>query len=167
MRLRFVLGHAMSLALLLGVPALAMAHTDLIDSSPADGAQLDEPPTEVVLTFESEIGDESSFTVADADGSEVGSGELDLDVAERNVLRGEVSITEDGTYAVAYMIIGEDGDPIEGEVTFTVGEVDAGAPPPPDTALPAPGSPLNASVLGVGLLLVSGGLALRTRLARG
>lgn len=166
MRLRFVLGLATSLALLLGVPALAAAHTDLIDSSPADGAQLDEPPTEVVLTFEGEVNDESSFTVTDVDGNQVGSGELDLDVADRNVLRGDVSITEEGTYAVAYTIVGEDGDPIEGEVTFTVGEVDAGGATPPDTALPAPGVRLNASVLGVGLLLVAGGLALRTRLAR-
>lgn len=165
MRYRFVLGFAVALTLMLSLPALAVAHTDLIDSSPADGAQLDEPPTEVVLTFEGEVSDDSSFTVTDADGDQVGSGELDLDVADRNVLRGEVSITEDGTYTVAYTIVGEDGDPIEGEVTFTVGEVGAGATPP-DTAVPAPGVGLNAPMLGLGLLLIAGGLALRTRLAR-
>lgn len=164
MRLRFVLGVAMSLSLLLGLPALAAAHTDLTESSPADGAQLDVPPTEVVLTFESEISDDSSFTVTDADGKEVGSGELDLEAADRNVLHGEVSITEDGMYTVAYTIVGDDGDPIEGEVTFTVGEAGAGATPP-DTAVPAPGLGLNALLLGLGLLLVAAGLAPRARIA--
>ena len=166
MRNRFSLGVALALTLLLTLPALAAAHTDLAESSPPDGAQLDEPPAEVVLTFESEIGDDSAFTVADADGNEVGSGELDLDAADRNVLRGDVSITEDGTYAVHYTIVGEDGDPIEGEVAFTVGKAGAGATPP-DTAVPAHGVDLNASMFGLVLLLFAGGLALRIRLARG
>ena len=165
MRFRFVLSVAVALSLMLGLPALAAAHTDLIESSPADGAQLDEPPTEVVLTFEDEVSEDSSFTVTDADGNEVGSGALDLDVADRNVLRGEVTITDDGTYTVAYTIVGEDGDPIEGEASFTVGEGDPGAAPP-DTAVAAPAAGLNASLLGLGLLFSAVALALRTRRSR-
>lgn len=165
MRFRFVLSIAVAISLMLGLPALAAAHTDLINSSPADGAQLDEPPPEVVLTFEDEVSEDSSFTVTDADGNKVGSGGLDLDVADRNVLRGTLTITDDRTYTVTYTIVGEDGDPIEGEVSFTVGEVDPGTAPP-DTAVAAPAAGLNASLLGLGLLLSPVALALRTRRSR-
>lgn len=161
MRLRFLLGAIMALGLMLGLPLVALAHTDLTEASPSDGAQLEEPPTEVVLTFEAEIGEDSSFTVTDVDGTEVGTGGLDLDVAERNVLRGDVTITEDGTYTVAYSIIGEDGDPIEGQLSFGVGESAPGTTPPNTAMMPAAG--LNPAVLGVGLLAAAALVALRTR----
>ena len=164
MRFRFVLGAVVALGLTLGLPVAAVAHTDLAEASPADGAQLDEAPTEVVLTFEGEISEDSTFTVTSADGTEVGGGELDLDVAERNVLRGEVSITEDGTYTVAYSIVGEDGDRIEGEVTFAVGD-QSGGTTTPNTAM-APAAGLSPTLFGVGLLLVAGVLALRARVGR-
>ena len=164
MRFRFVLSAAAALGLTLGLPMAALAHTELTESSPADGAQLNEPPTEVVLTFEGEISEDSTFTVTDADGTEVGSGELDLDVADRNVLRGDVIITEDGTYTVAYSIVGEDGDPIEGEMSFTVGEASPGTTPP-NTAMVSPAG-LNPALLGVGLISAAGLLALRAHRSR-
>lgn len=163
MRLRIVLGAATALGLTLGLPLAALAHTDLVESSPSDGARLDEPPTEVVLTFEGEIGEDSAFTVTDTDGAEVGSGVLDLGVADRNVLRGDVSITEDGTYTIAYLIVGEDGDPIEGEVTFAVG---ATAPSAPDTAM-APAAAPSLALIGLGLMSAAVVLgAARTRRSR-
>lgn len=164
MRLRFLLGAVVALGLTLGLPMAALAHTELTESSPADGAQLDEPPTEVVLTFEGEISEDSTFTVTDADGTEVGSGELDLDVADRNVLRGDVTITEDGTYAVAYSIVGEDGDPIEGELSFAVGEAAPGTTAPNTAMMPAAG--LNPAPLGVGLIAAAAVLAFRARRSR-
>ena len=164
MRFRFVLGAVMVLGLTLGLPLAAFAHTDLIDASPPDGAQLDEPPTEVVLTFEAEIGEESAFTVTDADGTEVGNGELDLDVAERNVLRGDVTITEDGTYTVAYLIVGEDGDPIEDELSFAVGEATPGTIPPNTAMMPAAG--VNPAILGIVLVSAAAVLGVRARRSR-
>ena len=164
MRFRFVLSAAAALGLTIGTPIAAFAHTELTESSPADGAKLDAPPTEVVLKFEGEISEGSTFTVTDSDGSEVGSGELDLDVADRNVLRGEVTISEDGTYTVAYSIVGEDGDPIEGELSFVVGEAAPGTTPPNTAMVPPVG--LNPALLGVGLLSVAGLLALRAHRSR-
>lgn len=164
MRFRLVLSAAAALGLTIVLPMAAFAHTELTESSPADGARLDEPPTEVVLTFEDEIGEDSTFSVTDADGTEVGSGELDLDVADRNVLRGDVTISDDGTYTVAYSIVGEDGDPIEGELSFTVGEAAPGTTPP-NTAMVPPAGP-NPALLGVGLISAAGLLALRAHLSR-
>lgn len=165
MRFRFLLGAVMALGLMLAVPLSAQAHTDLTDASPADGEQLEEPPTEVVLTFEAEIGEASTFTVTDADGNEVGRGELDLDVADRNVLRGDVAISADGTYAIAYSIIGEDGDPIEGKLSFTVGD-NAPQVTSPNTAT-VPPAIINPTLFGVALVFAALVLAARARRSQG
>ncbi len=146
-------------AALLAIPPVASAHVELVSSSPEAGANLDAAPTEVSVTFDDELDpDHSSFTVTDADGTEVGSGEVDLTVADRNVLRGDVSISEPGVYTVSYAVAGVDGHEIEGTFSFgfnaedtipdsTGGEHDDG----PDTALPyAPPSPLPV----VGMLLI-------------
>ena len=153
-------------AALLAIPSAASAHAELVSSSPASGDNLDSAPTEVIVTFDDELDpDHSSFTVADADGNEVGSGEVDLTVADRNVLRGEVAIADPGVYTVTYVIAGLDGHEIEGTFSFgfntdetipepTGGEHDEG----PDTALPHPQpSPLPlAGALLIGLAAVLG-----------
>jgi copper resistance protein C len=131
-------------AALLAIPAVASAHVELVSSSPEAGDNLDSAPTEVNVTFDDELDpDHSSFTVTDAGGNEVGSGEVDLTVADRNVLRGEVTIADPGVYLVSFTVAGVDGHEIEGTFSFgfntdeaipepTGGEHDEG----PDTALP-------------------------------
>ncbi|HEX6474469.1 MAG TPA: copper resistance CopC family protein [Candidatus Limnocylindria bacterium] len=153
---------------LLAVPAVASAHVELASSSPEAGANVDTAPTEVTVTFDDELDpDHSSFTVTDADGNEVGSGEVDLTVADRNVLRGDVSISDPGVYTVSYTVAGVDGHEIEGTFSFgfntddTIpdsngGEHDEG----PDTALPyRQPSPLPM----VGMLLIGLAAALGVR----
>lgn len=148
---------------LLAIPAMASAHVELVSSSPQVGANLDTAPTEVTVTFDDELDpDHSTFTVTDAAGNEVGSGEVDLTVADRNVLRGGVNISDPGVYTVTYVVAGIDGHEIDGAFSFgfntqdtipepTAGEHEQG----PDTALPyQPPSPLPL----VGALLI--GLAL-------
>ena len=163
MRLRSFLPASLALALALGLPAATLAHTDLAESSPADGAQLDAPPSEVVLTFEGEVSAESAFTVTDATGATVGTGSLDLDVAERNVLRADVTATAAGTYTVAYAVVAEDGDTVEGEVTFTVGSPTPSAQP--DTAVP-PSSGSQTFVIGLAALAGALTLAMWRRRSR-
>jgi methionine-rich copper-binding protein CopC len=157
---------------LLALPAVASAHVELISSSPEAGANLDTAPTEVTVTFDDELDlDHSSFTVADSDGNEVGSGEVDLSVADRNLMRGDVTITDPGVYTVSYTVAGVDGHEIEGTFSFgfdtdeaipeaTGGEHDEG----PDTALPYGQSPLpviGALLVGAAALLGVRRLALR------
>lgn len=131
-------------AALLAVPAVTSAHVELISSSPEAGANLDAAPDEVTVTFDDELDpDHSTFTVTDADGNEVGSGEVDLTVADRNVMLGDVTISDPGIYTVSYTVAGVDGHEIDGTFSFgfntdetipdpTGGEHDEG----PDTALP-------------------------------
>ena len=160
-------------AALLAIPTVASAHVELVSSSPAAGDNLDSAPQEVSVTFDDELDpDHSSFTVTDADGNEVGSGEVDLTVADRNVLRGEVTIADPGVYKVSYVVAGVDGHEIEGTFSFgfntdatipeaTGGEHDEG----PDTALPhRQPSPLpwvGALLIGLAAVLGVRRLALR------
>ena len=152
---RYVAAAAAALALAVA-PAAVLAHTELTASDPADGSVLTEVPTEVVLTFSGEVAEDGSFTVTDADGAAVGEGSVDLDVAERNVLRGDVTISEPGTYTVAYSVAARDGHPTEGQLTFTYDP--EGAASTPDTAVPAPspaGSVAAGLVLGVAASLLA------------
>ncbi|HEX2194776.1 MAG TPA: copper resistance CopC family protein [Candidatus Limnocylindria bacterium] len=157
--------------LLAAVPMAAAAHAHLVSSSPEAGENLEEAPTEVTITFDDELEPEGSgFTVHDHDGAEVGSGEVDLQVAERNVLRGDVSISEPGVYTVEWTVIASDGDETSGSFAFgyatdeeipTDGNGDGHENP--DTAMAAPQSPARplATFAGVLLLAVAGALAVR------
>jgi methionine-rich copper-binding protein CopC len=134
--------------LILALAAPVAAHEELTGSDPAAGSTLAEAPTEVVLTFSGELAPESGFVVVDADGDDVGVGELDLEVAERNILRGSVTITADGTYTVRWTAVAVDEHPEEGSFTFSVGEGQA-----PNTALSSPGP---APLAGLALLMLAG-----------
>ena len=148
-----------SLALL---PTLALAHTELTASDPADGSTVSDAPDEVVLTFAAEVDEGASFTVFDPDGVEVGSGGLDLEVADRNVLRGNLEVATSGEYTVAWSVIGDDGHEVEGEVTFMYDPENK--PSTPDTALPVgTGSP--ATLIGTLLVVLAATIPVRRALA--
>ncbi|MGH2429155.1 MAG: copper resistance CopC family protein [Candidatus Limnocylindria bacterium] len=159
---------------LAAVPAGLLAHSALTGSTPEAGANLDDPPGEVIIAFAGELQpDGSGFTVTDADGADVGSGDLDLEVADRNELRGTVSITEPGVYTVSWSSVAADGHRESGDFSFGFR---AEVPPPategghgdnegPDTAVPAPGPPLGTAsgtvLLAAALCLAFRRLALR------
>lgn len=142
------LGALAAVGLLLTLAAPVAAHEELVASEPSAGANLEAPPTEVVLTFSGELAPESGFVVVDPTGEEVGTGELDLDVAERNILRGDVVIADDGTYTVSWTAVAADDHPEEGTYTFVVGAAEQ-----PNTALARPSPALPA---GLALLLLAG-----------
>ena len=137
---------------LLALPAIAVAHAELLASNPADGAALAAPPDEVELAFDGELDpDRSEFTVIGPSGSEIGSGEVDLGVAERNILRGEVAADGDGAYEVRWTAVSVDGHTEDGSLTFTVGAAQA-----PNTALPhaVPIWPLGVLLLAAAFMTV-------------
>jgi methionine-rich copper-binding protein CopC len=146
------LGALAAIALLLALAAPVAAHEELVASEPAAGATLETPPTEVVLTFSGELAPESGFVVLDPAGEEVGTGELDLDVAERNILRGDVVIADDGTYTVSWTAVAADEHPEEGTYTFVVGA----AAEQPNTALARPSPALPAGLALLMLAVVTG-----------
>jgi len=166
--MRVVLGAA----LLSGISVTAVAaHVELITSSPAAGANLPTAPTNVTITFDDELDpDLSSFTVADASSVEVGAGEVDLTVADRNVMTGPVTITKPGVYTVTYRVAGVDGHQLEGSFSFgyqalmTIPDPtsDEGA----DTAMREPGRRFGLVVLGALFLAASAFIVVRRAVGR-
>lgn len=161
---RLLAAPAASLVLA-AVPAVASAHVHLVSTSPEAGASLGDPPDKVTLTFDGELDPEASgFTVHGPDGAEVGSGEVDLDVADRNIVSGAVTITQPGVYRVDWSVLGTDGHEITGSFSFGYGtdaeipgdEGDGHGQDNPDTAMPADRAavPLTAPLTVAGLLLI-------------
>ena len=156
---------SLALAALPLVPAAVLAHAELVATTPEDGATVDAPPTEVRMTFDGELDPEaSSFVVTDADGAEVGRGEVDLEVAERNEMRGSVEIEGAGEYTVSWSAAAADGHPEEGAFTFTVRAAGGDTTGSPDTAVARPRPVGPTAILGLALLVVATRLA-RARLA--
>jgi methionine-rich copper-binding protein CopC len=159
---RTVVLPAIAALMLAASPGLATAHAELVSSQPPAGAILETAPAEIALTFSAELDAAASgFVVTDPDGTEVGEGTVDLDVAERNILRGAVVIAGDGLFEVRWTAVAVDGHVEHGSFTFNVG--DGGAP---DTALPgrSPTWPLGAIL--VALSLVTAARRLRRTIAR-
>lgn len=169
-------------AALLAIPALASAHAPLESSTPAAGAKLDTAPTSVTLTFtganDGELNpDGSSFTVTDADGTTVGTGKVDLTVANRNVMKADVTITEPGVYTVKWTSESADGATLTGQFSFgyktdeaipaaSGGEDEDGDHGTPDTAIgiASGSSPLDPLTLVGGVLLLCGGALVARRM---
>ena len=119
---------AVTLALLLLVPAAASAHATLDAATPERGARLDAAPEQVVLKFSEGV--EANFgavRVFDTEGREVQEGNT-FHPGDRN---REVAVRlkpglGDGGYTVTYRVVSADSHPISGGYVFVVG--DAAAP---------------------------------------
>ena len=161
--------------LLAALPAVATAHVHLVSTSPEAGANLEDAPDEVTLTFDGELDPAgSSFTVSDHHGEEVGSGEVDLAVADRNVLRGAANITEPGVYTVDWTVLGVDGHEILGSFSFGYatdqeipeGEGDDHGEESPDTAMATSRGASPLTVAGLLLVALAGAASLRRAVVR-
>ncbi len=167
-----LIGALLGAALLTGIGvSAAAAHVELITSSPAAGANLPTAPTAVTITFDDELDpDLSSFTVTDAGSVEVGAGEVDLTVADRNVMTGPVTITQPGVYTVTYLVAGVDVHELEGSFSFgyqaTTTIPDPIADEGPDTAMREPSRGSGVVLLGALVLTVSAVLLARRMVAR-
>jgi methionine-rich copper-binding protein CopC len=169
-------GNAIGSALVAGLLMAAWAstvgaHVELISSSPVAGANLSTIPTEVTITFDDELDPDSShFEVTDSASVQVGSGEVDLTVADRNVMTGPVTITAPGVCTVSYAVAGIGGHVLNG--TFSFGYQATSAIPGStggegaDTAMAPRGGPSVLLLLGWILLISSGVIAARRIRAR-
>lgn len=121
------------LALLLGAFAAvllgalpAAAHTELASSNPADGAQLDAVPDTITLTFGEDLqGPTAKVGVLIGDNNPI---QVDAPVSGPTVtidtksgpLADVVAKSSAGKWAIGYQVVGQDGHPIDGTLTFTV-----------------------------------------------
>src|SRR5690625_3524287 len=103
-------------ALLLGAGALgAAAHDTLLESNPTDGAELDQSPEQIVLTFDAHILDVSPALVLNGPGGEV-------EVSEPEVVGPELITAlpslKDGNYTVNWRGGSSDVGALLGPVAF-------------------------------------------------
>ncbi|MRG59333.1 copper resistance protein CopC [Agromyces sp. CFH 90414] len=137
-RLARLVGTALAAGVLLGfagAAAPALAHDELLGSTPEPGQVLETAPDEVLLTFSGDvIAVGSVIEVVDHHGEAVESGET-------TVLGPEVSAALptdlSGDYQVRWRVVSSDGHPIEGTIDFGVGSDATGvweSQPPHDGA---------------------------------
>ena len=123
---------------LLGTPS-ALAHTELQKSSPAAGASLAAPPSEVSLTFGEAVRlPANPIRVTGPDGAVLTVGQAT--VAGATVTAPVTATGPAGAYTLTWQVISDDGDTLRGTVRFTLtaaaGSIVAPASPPGST-LPA------------------------------
>ena len=143
--------------------APAVAHAELVDSTPANGERLDRAPREVVLRFTERVSVvEGAFRLLDADTGD----EVDLDEgqvpADGSTVRFPLPADlAEGSWLVTWRVVSADSHPIGGTFSFGVG---ADAPAAvTDTAGPS-GAPVAVTAArGLGyaaFAAVAGSLAL-------
>lgn len=120
-------GVALAAGVLPGTAAPASAHTMLVSTDPAQDAVLPTAPDRIRFTFNEAVAVvPNGVEVYDAEGVTVASSSTvsgpDLDVR----LEEEVG---KGTLAVVWRVVGEDGHPVSGSLSFSVGA-------PSDTVAP-------------------------------
>lgn len=143
----------------------ASAHAELLSTTPEDGAALEHPPTEVVLTFNEpvQLVDGGVRLFIGADEPVV----VDAQVSDTQVVAPFPADAEDGRYALSYRLVSADGHPISGAISFTIGDAGGSAPVPVADQQSPQATQLAVSVL-TGLqyvsLLVFAGLNLFDRI---
>jgi methionine-rich copper-binding protein CopC len=116
-------GLVLWLALVAGV-YIAAAHSEVVESNPADGASLDQPPEQVSLTFTEELDTSgSNLAVFDQNGQQVSYGGLDLnDLDHTRMVVSLPASLANGAYTVRWTAVSaDDGDATNGEIRFSVG----------------------------------------------
>lgn len=98
--------------------ANVFAHSHIEDSTPKNGEVITEPLKNITLNFETAIEPTSSFTLSDANGTEVSLPEVTIN--GNQLLTNVENELANGAYTIHWKIIGEDGHLLEGDIPFTV-----------------------------------------------
>lgn len=111
---------------MLGLPAsVASAHAVLDNSVPASGATLVESPPQIVLDFDEPVETSLGFIrLFGSDATRVPLPSIARDASDESIVRVDVPALDDDTYVVTYRVVSVDGHPVDGAITFQVGEGD-------------------------------------------
>lgn len=114
-----ILTLGVGVVLFLSTTPPALAHAELIASTPAVSSQLSILPTKIVLLFGedlSDLGGANAVIVTDPSGDEISNGQSK--VSGSSLTRELNSSTAVGTYHVDFRVLSEDGHPIAGQFDF-------------------------------------------------
>jgi copper transport protein len=136
---RLLLALIAAVAVVVMAPGSALAHNSLDGSSPANGAVLDAPPTQIVWTFANDVPlDTLTVTLTDPAGvrTEV-PGSAHGPSGPKEVVT-PLPVLSAGDVSVRWRLVGADGHPITDSISFTI---NVAAPAPTTTAPAAAGTP--------------------------
>ncbi|MFI0718540.1 copper resistance protein CopC [Streptomyces sp. NPDC021224] len=114
----------------------AAAHAYTVATTPANGARVAAPPTQVRVTFDEPVtlpAAQHPAGVVDAAGREVGSGPVRLTGGHRTLVIGLRAGLAKGTYIASWSVVSADTHPVGGSIEFGYGvpAQAAAAPPAP------------------------------------
>jgi methionine-rich copper-binding protein CopC len=152
------------LAFFIASPMNAYAHGDLVQAFPAPDSKVIAAPVEVSIEFDGKlqvIGNATVnlITVTDNQGQIISS---PTSVVEANRISTRLQLTDiTGLVSVHYRIVSEDGHPVEGDYSFTVGETPVAISALDEESAEAEAgiseeSGSNLLVNGIGLLILIG-----------
>ena len=116
----------LAVASLFAFPIAAFAHGAMVQATPAADSNVLTAPAEVSIEFDGKlqiIGNTNvnSIEVTDNQGQLISS---PTSVVEGNKISTKLQLTDiTGLVSVHYRIVSEDGHPVEGDYSFTVGEM--------------------------------------------
>jgi len=154
----------LAIASLFAFPTAAFAHGEMVQATPAADSKVLTAPQEVSIEFDGKlqtIGNAvvNLITVTDNQGQVISS---PTSVVEANKISTRLQLTDiTGLVSVHYRIVSEDGHPVEGDYSFTVGENPTLTSAQEEEAAEAEAgiseeSGSNLLVNGVGILLIIG-----------
>jgi copper resistance protein C len=141
--LRLAASSAVALLTVLAVTAgVASAHAQYSGSTPSANATVSDAPAFLQITYSQELSD-IAIAITGPDGSNVTTGPARFDLANRKNASVPMRSAGPGTYTVIWHnVSGDDGDPNDGSLVFTVvgpAPAQGTTPNPPAAAVnPAP-----------------------------
>jgi copper transport protein len=108
------------------VPGAALAHATLVSSDPGDGSVVTQAPKMVQLRFNEPVAP-AAVNLIDAEGN---AREVAMHAVDRSVLISLPESLPRGTQIVSYRVVSEDGHPVAGSITFSIGAASRASPGP-------------------------------------
>ncbi len=123
-RFRHAATSVIAAAIVFFAPAGAVsAHAVLDNSVPASGATLVDSPPQIVLDFDEPVETNLGFIrLFSSDATRVDLPALARDASDSSIIRVDVPRLDDDTYVVTFRVVSVDGHPVDGAITFQVGE---------------------------------------------
>lgn len=144
---RLIAAATLAVAMLgggVGLAPAALAHSELVSTTPEDGATLDSPPTSVTFTFNEDL--LPDFVRLIAKNPAGVTGDLPITSVEGPTVTADWPAAEGGEWTVSYRVVSQDGHPVEGSITFAYeGAAPTSSGPAPTSASPTTPAPTSAS----------------------
>lgn len=151
----------MLLGLLVGA-GTALAHAELLSSSPNGRELVETSPTEIALQFSENVDPIApGIRLVDARGNDVEIGAVDQSAGADRMRAAVRTPLADGTYVVAWQAVSADSHPVRGAFTFSVGTPSAVTPGLVDGIFGGTGdSGSDPLLLGIGRFVSYAGIGL-------